>query len=566
MIDNARRHRTVKICFSIAVVLLISQFIYLGVFERFFLQDKGRLRTERSQDIPAHRGMIYDRNGEPMAISTPVIAVTVNPSRLDWTDEQIDSLAQVLSLDSTKLKARIESARDRAFLYLARRQPAQMALSLQQLGLPGLEIQTEYRRYYPMGEVTAHLIGITDIDERGIEGLEKTFDSHLKGTNGTRRVVRDRNGRLLRDVRYEMLPKFGKDFNTAIDSRLQHLAFVELENTIAEFDAKAASLILLDVSTGGILALVNAPSYNPNAASRRISERMRNRAVTDLVEPGSTFKPFVALAALESGRYDAETEIDTNPGWLVVGRKTIEDPRNYGVLSLRNVLVKSSQVGSTRLAMDLDEFALLAIHERAGFQDYVLAGLPGENVGQLSGDNVANSLVLATMSFGYGFTVSPLQLASAYLTLATGGLRRQISILLEDERNEPDVRIFDELHVTQIVEMLSGVVSPIGTAYAAAIPGFDVAGKTGTVRRVSKSGYSDRSHTTFFVGMVPKKNPRFLAVVVVDEPKPRFEGEKVSGGSVSAPVFKRVVSRALQLHGVRPPQVTLNQRDSHGPA
>lgn len=550
----------------LAVVLLITQFIYLGVFERYFLQDKGKLRTERSQDIPVHRGMIYDRQGEPLAISTPVIAVTVNPSSIDWSDEEIGSVAKVLGLDSSKIKDRLESSRDRAFLYLARRQPAKAALSLEQLDLDGLEILTEYRRYYPMGEVAAHLTGITDIDERGIEGLEKTFDDHLNGEYGKRRVVRDRIGRLLRDVRYEKLPKFGADLNTAIDSRLQYLAFDELAKTVEEFNASAASLILLDVPTGGILALANVPSYNPNAASRRVTSHMRNRAVTDLVEPGSTFKPFVALAALESGRYDSDTEINTNPGWLVVGRKTIEDPRNFGVLTLRNVLVKSSQVGSSRLAMELDEYALLGVHERAGFQDYVLAGIPGESIGHLSGDDVSNPLVRATMSYGYGFSVTPLQLASAYLTLATGGLRRQISILLHDERQQPDERMFDELHTTQVVEMLSGVVSPIGTARQAAIPGFDVAGKTGTVRRVSKSGYSDRSHTTFFVGMVPKKNPRFLAVVVVVEPKPRFEGEKVSGGSVSAPVFRRVVTRALQLHGTKQPRLTNKEGSSDGTA
>ena len=547
-------------CFAFAIVAigLVAQFVYLGEFERYFLQDKGNLRSERSQEIPVHRGMIFDRHGEPMAISTPVFAVTVNPSRLDWSPADMEAVAEALNLDPNALRQKLAVNEDRAFLYLARRQPAQKALVLQQLPVKGLDVSTEYRRYYPMGEVAAHLTGITDIDERGIEGLEKAFDDHLEGDIGKRRVVRDRSGRLIRDVRYEYLPKFGSDLTTSIDSRLQFLAYSELRKIVAKYRAHAASLILLDVPTGGILALANVPSYNPNDVSQRVWEHMRNRAVTDLVEPGSTYKPFVAIAALESGRYTTDTTIDTNPGWMVVKRKTIEDPRNYGVLSLRDVLVKSSQVGATRLALDLNENALLDVHSRIGFNDYVLVGLPGENVGQLSGDDVSAPIVRATMSYGYGFSVTPLQLANAYMILATGGVRRQISVLLHDERQEPDERILSEMHAAQVVDMLSGVVSIVGTANRAKIKGFEVAGKTGTVRRVSAQGYTDESHTTLFVGMVPKKDPQFLAVVVVEDPRSTFEGEKVSGGSVSAPVFSRVVTRALQLRGTPAQTVSTN--------
>ena len=548
---NDRRHRTAVACFALVTTVLVGQMAYIAIVERYFLQDQSKMQSERLQKIPVHRGVIYDRLGEPMAISTPVIGVTVNPSRIDWSLEDIRAVAAILETNPAELSAKLEINRSRAFLYLARRQSAQKALALQQLELEGLDIQTEYRRYYPLAEVAAHLTGITDIDERGLEGLERAFDAHLEGDVGTRRVVRDRKGRLIRDVRYESLPKYGEDLVTTIDSRLQFLAYSELQNVVQEFRAESASLILLDVPTGGVLALANVPSFNPNNTSNLQWENVRNRAVTDLIEPGSTFKPFVALAALESGRYSVETEIDTNPGWTVVRSKTIEDPRNYGVLTLRDVLVKSSQVGSTRIALDLDEQALLRVHERIGFHDYVLLGLPGERIGQLSGDDIAKPLTRATMSYGYGFSVTLVQLAKSYLTIATGGLQRQISILLRDEYRDPDFRVFDQRHALQVLDMLAGVVGPTGTASKSAIPGFQVVGKTGTVRKISDSGYSDQHHMTLFVGIVPMKNPQFLGLVMVDRPKPKVEGGKVSGGSVSAPVFKRIATRALQLRGIR---------------
>lgn len=548
---NDKRHKTAVICFSLVTTLLVGQMVYIAIVERYFLQDQSKMQSERLQKIPVHRGMIYDRLGEPIAISTPVIAVTVNPSRIEWSDGEMGAVAKILNHDAEELAAKLHNNRSRAFLYLARRQPPQIALALQQLELDGLDIQTEYRRYYPLGEVAAHLTGFTDIDERGLEGLERAFDTHLDGEVGSRRVLRDREGRLIRDVRYESLPKFGKDLVTSIDSRLQFLAYSELQNVVEEFSAESASLILIDIPTGGVLALANVPSYNPNNTSDLQWKNVRNRMVTDLVEPGSTYKPFIALAALESGRYTAESEIDTNPGWTVVRSKTIEDPRNYGVLTLRGVLVKSSQVGSTRIALDLDAQALLRMHDRIGFNDYVLLGLPGETIGQLSGDDISKPLTRATMSYGYGFSVTPLQLARSYLTIATGGLQRQISILLNDEYRERDFRVFDERLALQVLDMLAGVVGPTGTASRSSIPGFQVAGKTGTIRKISNNGYSDQHHITLFVGIVPMKNPQFLGLVMVDGPKPRVEGEKVSGGSVSAPVFKRVATRALQLRGIR---------------
>ena len=548
---NDRRHTTAVVCFAFVTALLVGQMVYIAIVERYFLQDQSKMQSERLQKVPVHRGMIYDRLGEPMAITTPVIGVTVNPSRIDWSAEEFSAVAQILGQDAHDLRAKIEDNRSRAFLYLARRQSPQKALALQQLELDALDIQTEYRRYYPLGEVAAHLTGFTDIDERGLEGLERAFDAHLEGEVGTRRVVRDRKGRLIRDIRYETLPKFGEDLITSIDTRLQFLAYSELQSVVEEYRAESASMILLDVPTGGVLALANVPSYNPNNTSNLQWANVRNRAVTDLIEPGSTFKPFVALAALESGRYTVDSEIDTNPGWTVVQSKTIEDPRNYGVLTLRNVLVKSSQVGSSRIALDLEKQSLLRMHDRVGFNNYVLLGLPGETIGQMSGDDISKPLTRATMSYGYGFSVTPMQLARSYLTIATGGSQRQISVLLNDEYRESDLRIFDRRHALQVLDMLSGVVGPTGTASKSSIPGFQVAGKTGTVRKIAADGYSDQHHLTLFVGMVPMKNPQFLGLVMVDGPKPKVAGGKVSGGSVSAPVFKRVATRALQLRGVR---------------
>ena len=550
------RHRFAVVSFLAWFLVLVGFHGYYAVVDRYFLQDKGKLRTEKSQEISVQRGQILDRQNEPMAISTPVVAVSINPSQVSFTDSEVRAVAQILRLDPDGLASRIANAKHRSYLRLARRQPVSTALALQQLQLDGLNITTEYRRYYPMGSVTAHITGITDIDEQGAEGLEKSFNEHLKGESGHRRVTRDRQGRLIRDVRYVNLPKFGRDLLTSIDSRLQFLAQHELKQVVDEFDAEAATLILLDVSSGGILAMANEPTYNPNDTTFRHWSSMRNRSVTDRLEPGSTFKPFVALAALESGRYQPHTEVDTSPGWWVVRYKTIEDPVDYGVLTLREILVKSSQVGMSKVALDLPERTLLSIHRRAGFQDPVVTGLPGEALGELSGDDIEDEITRATMAYGYGFSVTPLHLAQAYLTLATGGVKRQISILLDDERDIPDERVFSEQHSRQVLNMLSGVVGVTGTASAAQIEGFTVAGKTGTVRKLKDHGYSDRHHFTLFVGMVPADYPKFLGVVVVDTPRPRTPGEKVSGGSVSAPLFKRIATRALQLRGELESQVS----------
>ena len=545
---NETRHKVTVFAFSSALLTLVGWQSYHAVIDRYFLQDQGRLRIERTQEVPVQRGVIYDRFGEALAISTPVVSVSVDPSRVGWSDAQYAQVAPILNQSVNELKRRIEIQKNRSFLYLARRQSSTIKDPLQELDLPDLFIHTEYRRYYPMGEVTSHLTGITDIDENGIEGLEKAFDGHLNGEKGLRRVARDNEGRLIRDIRYAKRPEFGEDLHTTIDSRLQFLAFHELEQVVQEYQAKSASLILLDVSTGGILAMANVPTYNPNDASVRPWSNMRNRAVTDLVEPGSTFKPFVVMEALESGRYTPQTTINTSPGWTMVRYKTIKDPRDYGTLTLTGVLVKSSQVGATKLALRLPEDAVLVAHGKAGYQDFVLSGLPGEAYGRLSGDDTTKALTRATMSYGYGFSVTPIQIARAYLTLATGGIRRQITILTEDSREAPDERIYSQAHAQAMLNMLTGVVGVTGTASKAKVDGFNVAGKTGTVRNQTPDGaYSDQDHTTLFVGMLPAEYPEYVGVVVVVSPRPKAPGEKVSGGSVSAPVFKRIATRALQL-------------------
>ena len=545
---NEKRHRWTVFAFASVLVVLLGWQAYHAVIDRYFLQDQGRLRIERTQEVPVQRGVIYDRHGEALAISTPVSAISVDPSRVNWSDSDYRQVAKLLATDVHQLKALIGASNSKSFIYLARRQSIEVGNSLRSLRLPELTVQTEYRRYYPMAEVAAHVTGITDIDETGIEGLEKQFNKHLTGEKGLRRVARDNEGRLINDVRYTRMPEFGEDLHTTIDRRLQFLAYSKLKQTVDEYKAKSASLVLLEVETGGILAMANLPSYNPNAVAVRPWSNMRNRAVTDLVEPGSTFKPFVVMEALESGLYTPSFEINTSPGWTTVRYKTIKDPRDYGVLTLEGVLVKSSQVGATKLALQLPENAILNAYERAGYQSHVSSGLPGEALGGLSGDDTTKVITRATMSYGYGFSVTPLQLAQSYLTLATGGVRRQITILKDDPRAVDEQRVYSLAQSRAMLNMLKGVTGVAGTASSAKIDGFSVAGKTGTVRNTDPAGgYSETDHTTLFVGMVPAEFPEYLAVVVVVSPKPKAPGQKVSGGSVSAPVFKHIATRTLQL-------------------
>ncbi|HEX7034770.1 MAG TPA: penicillin-binding protein 2 [Pseudomonadales bacterium] len=544
---KAWRHYLVVIVFLGACAGVAARVVVLNVTDREFLQEQGDLRAVRPQVLPAYRGVIYDRHGEPLAVSTPVAAVWTDPSFVRLSDDAIAQVARVLERDPQALAREIAANAGRQFLYLARRVPWDVAERVQALGLDGVYIQREYRRYYPAGEMAAHVVGMTNIDDLGLEGLELSYDELLRGRPGLKTVLKNRRGETIKNLDYVRAPRFGGDVTLSIDLRLQFMAFRELKAAVAGHRARSGSLVMLDARTGEILALVNEPSYNPNDLGPASREGMRNRAITDTYEPGSTIKPFTVLAAIESGRWQPSTPIDTAPGYFRVGNKLVQDPVNRGTITLRQALQKSSQVAIAKVALDLEQNAVFDVLLRAGIGDFVGTGLPGETAGHLSSHGLDHPVVRATLAYGYGLAVSPLQLAQGYLTLASGGHRRPVSVLKQDSVPS-GTPVFDADDVRTVVRMMESVVEKEGTAPAARVPGYRIAGKTGTSRKVGPGGYDDERHVALFAGLAPASDPRFVIVVVINEPGGTAKG----GGEVAAPVFGRVAARALRLLGVPP--------------
>ena len=541
---SAFRYRLLFVGFSIVVLILLFRMFSLAYFDREFLQARGSAIAERTIDVPTNRGIIYDRNGEPLALSIPVYSFWTDPGFDTILDEDIPTLAQALDVSEERLRTVLYNGRNTRFVYLKRRASREIADAVEALKVKGVRFEIEYRRYYPTAEVASHIVGIANSDGIGIEGLEAAHEKQLRGSPGKRRILRGRDGRRLRDIELAEPPVFGQDVTTTVDLGLQYLAYRHLRTAVEENDALSASAVVVEVSSGQILAMANYPTFNPNDLSDRVPARMRNRVIKDAYEPGSTVKPFSAIAAMESGKFEPETEVSTSPGSFHVGDKLIEDPRDYGTLTLKMVLVKSSQVGIAKIALDLEDHAIYDVLNRVGFNEVPFCGLPNETPGILRADDLEREIGRATFAFGYGMTVSPLQLAKAYLTIATGGKRRAVTIVKDPTRRLPrDVQVLDPEQVASVMDMLRSVTAWPGTAPKAAIDGFSVAGKTGTVRKVKDGEYDENLHIAWFVGITPVEDPRFVTVVVVNEPK----GETVSGGGVAAPIFARLTSHALQL-------------------
>ncbi len=544
---NAWRHYTVVLLFLTACGGLAVRVVYLGVSEKQFLQDQGDARSVRSEVIPSYRGVVYDRLGEPLAVSTPVVAVWTDPSRVPLSNTDIARLAPLLDVSPKSLAGLLTDNAGKSFVYLKRRVSWTAAEKIRGLEIEGLHFHGAYHRYYPAAETTAHLVGVTDVDDVGLEGVELAFDHLLKGRHGRKVVLKDRLGNTIQDLNTLRAPRFGKDLNLSVDLRLQYFAHRELKAAVERHSATSGSLVMLDVDTGEILALVNAPSYNPNEPLDRGYAGMRNRAVTDTYEPGSTVKPFTVLAALESGRYQPGTRIDTAPGYFRVGNKLVQDPVNLGSISLAEALQKSSQVGITKVALQLDKRAIFDVLLRAGVGQIIGTGLPGESLGSISEAGLDNPVIRATLAYGYGLTLSPLQLAQAYLVIANGGVRMPLSAIKVHEPPEGE-RVYNQRDVQDVLAMMERVTTLSGTAPGASVAGYRVAGKTGTVRVVVETGYSDELHVALFAGIVPVSDPRIVMVVVVNEPT----RGGIGGGVVAAPVFSRVAERALRLLGVEP--------------
>ena len=539
------RHRAVVVGFLVALLGLTGRAGYLMVTERDFLKQQGDARSVREVPIAVHRGMIFDRNGEPLAVSAPMANIWIDPSRTTLTDSDLWRLAAGLESDAARLAARI-AAGSPQYANLARRVPPNILARVESLDIEGVRVGREYHRFYPAGETVAHVVGRTNVDDVGQEGVELMFNDFLAGAPGVKRILQDRKRQLIKNLGYVRMPEFGEDLHLSVDLRLQFLAYRELKAAVGRHAASSGSLVMLDVESGEILALANLPSFNPNDWSNRGVAGVRNRAVADVYEPGSTVKPFAVLAALQSGAYEPETEIDTAPGYFRVGDKTIEDPLNRGRISVATVVAKSSQVGIAKIALSLPEYAVFNALQQAGFGDLTGSGLPGEAIGELHTDDLDKPIGRATLAYGYGMTVTPLQLARAYLALAAGGVRRDLTILQGVEVREDTA--FAAPAVTALTTMMRGVLEPSGTAPKGRLTGYTAAGKTGTARKVGTSGYDDQSHVAFFAGFAPVSAPRIVLVVVINEP--RIGG--IGGGEVAAPIFARVAERALRVLGVPP--------------
>ncbi len=526
---------------------LAARAVELQLIDHGFLAKQGDDRSMRVVKIAAHRGAITDRAGEPLAVSTPVDSVWVNPHELQVNIDQLPKLARALQLEPQVLARRVTSNLDREFLYLVRHMPPEQAARIKGLGIPGVYLQREYRRYYPAGEVAGHVVGFTTVDDQGQEGLELGFDQLLNGEEGAKRVIQDLYGRSVENVESIRAPRPGRDLVTSIDLRIQYLAYRELKSAMQDYRAHAGSVIVVDVDTGEVLAMVNQPSYNPNDREQLKPALYRNRAATDIFEPGSSIKPFIMAAALASGQYRADSVVDTSPGFMKVGNKVFEDESNLGVVDLATILAKSSNVGTAKVALSLKPEQIYRTLTDLGLGTVTGSGYPGESAGMLSNYAHWRPLGIATLSHGYGLSVTPLQLAHAYATLGAGGIRRPISF----ERVSgpvPGEQVLEPRVAHALVQLMEQVVEKGGTATRAAVVGYRVSGKTGTAWKSFAGGYSTDRYMAVFAGLVPATHPKIATVVVIDEPS----GDLHQGGTVAAPVFSNVMSGALRLLDVPP--------------
>lgn len=550
VIPRWRYYLVMLILASLPILLLvkIAQLQILPSQERGvdFLQHQGDSRAIRNITIPAYRGLITDRNGEPLAISTPVTAIVANPKNIQKSD--IERLSLALKISESQLQSRLQRYRNKSFMYLVQQLPNDEAEKILKLNISGVSGQQRYKRFYPAGEVTAQLVGFTNYLDIGQEGMELAYDDWLTGEPGKKKVVLDKNRRVINDISLIQAASSGEDLRLSIDLRVQYAAYRALKKAVKKHNAKSGSVVVLDVNSGEVLAMVNQPSFNPNDRSKLRQSSVRNRAITDLMEPGSTVKPFTVLAALESGQFSAQSRIDTNPGYLKVDYKTFVDPSNYGELNLAEVLTKSSQVGTTKVALALDPESTRDLFQRVGFGEVMGTGFPGETLGSLPAYRKWHPVTQATFAFGYGLSVSSLQLARAYAVLANDGLRKEISMVALD--SEPEgLRVINAATTKEVRHMLRAASSHKGTGRRAMIDGYSVGGKTGTLHKVKvDGGYDDNRYMSVFAGLSPISSPRLATVVVIDEPR---QGDYF-GGLVAAPVFSEITGNALRLMQVTP--------------
>jgi len=546
------RRRFVLATLGLVSVLLMGRALGLVLFDGDFLLTEGNARYLRTVEVPAHRGMILDRNGEPLAASTAVDSVWVNPKEFVTDQARWPEVARMLAISTRHLEQLLAGRLNREFVYLRRHLEPGLAARVRDSGVAGISLQREYRRYYPTGEVSGHVVGFTDVDDTGQEGIELAYDHWLRGTPGAKRVIRDGRGRIIEDVESIKPPQPGRDLYLSLDRRLQYLAYRELKAAVKEHRAKGGSVVLLDVRTGEVLAMVNQPAYNPNNTADRVGARFRNRSVTDVFEPGSTVKPFTVAAGLEAGVIRPETIIDTTPGVLKVGRLTVRDVHSYGVLDINGVIKKSSNVGATKIALSMPAHSLWRVLSGIGFGQPTGSDFPGEVFGVLTDPKRWGEVHRATLSYGYGMNVTALQLARSYLILASDGLLPPVSVLRRDgpAQGEP---VISPQTARQVRAMLESVSAEGGTGTKARVAGYRIGGKTGTAKKIADGGYASNRYLALFAGIAPISAPRLVMVATIDEPS----GDVYYGGQVAAPIFGRVVGEALRILGVPPDDPSL---------
>jgi cell division protein FtsI (penicillin-binding protein 3) len=530
----------------LAVTFLLWRLIDLNIFNRSFLVDQSNQRAVRIVSTPAYRGMITDRHGIPLAISTPVDSVWANPQMFQASWLQFTKLSKLLDMRISEIKRRVNQNSDREFVYLKRGLPPDVADKIKTLNISGLFFQREYRRYYPEGEVSTHVVGFTNIDDQGQEGLELGYDNWLRGIPGKERVIKDRLGYIIAIINVLSQPIQGHDLVLSIDDRIQYLAYKDLKEAVQQYHAEAGSVVILNPKTGEILAMANVPSYNPNQRPLVRDNHYRNHAVTDVFEPGSPIKTFSVVNALESGKFTPDTTVDTNPGWLMIQGNTIHDVEaNNGILTLAQVLQKSSNIGIAKVTLSLPSQNLFNLLRRVGFGQSTNSGYPGEVSGSLV--DRWRPIDIATVSFGYGLSVTALQLAHAYSIIANNGLDVPVTFLKQDKL-PVGKQVLDPKITQQVSAMLETVVEKGGTATEAAIPGYRVGGKTGTAYIATSGSYDKKHYNSSFVGIVPVSNPQLITVVVLNN----VGGDIHFGGQVAAPVYANITGAALRILGIPP--------------
>ncbi|WP_417446906.1 peptidoglycan D,D-transpeptidase FtsI family protein [Kangiella sp.] len=558
-----RKLKTVPLCtwryyVMIAVLLcgfgaLVTRAAYLQVVSSDELAQAGDSRSVRIKGISSHRGLIVDRNGVELARSVPTESVWLDPKTLLANENVLQSkewkaFAAALKRNEDELNQWVKSKGNKRFVWLERHVDPNVGLYIKRLDIPGVEFKTEYRRYYPSAEVAAHLVGFTGIDDKGLEGVERAFDSFLTGQPGSKKVVVDLYRRVVEERGVLAQAEQGNDLQLSIDSRIQSTAYKELKKAVLQNGAKGGSVVVVDVETGEVLAMASQPSFNPNRSDSRFPEFTRNRSITDLFEPGSTVKPFTVVSALSSGKFSTNSTIDTSPGRMKLGYAWVRDPRNYGVLDLDGIIKKSSNMGVAKIALELSDEEFMSTYYKVGFGVETGLGIQGESDGMLAPRANWSEHEKASMSYGYGFMVSPIQLAQAYAILGADGVRNQLTLIKRAEGVEyPQEQVVNAEVARSVVHMMEEVVADGGTGTQAKVEGYRVAGKTGTSRKAIRGGYGDE-YVTVFAGLVPASNPKFAIVVMVDEPA----GDSYYGGTVSAPVFAKVADKALHLMNIAP--------------